>query len=250
MEFISIFEEIDIAKKNLEKHKNICDELNHEYKNIIKKIQEYSKSYKTKDLYEKYMDRLERCKYEIDQEKSTYWCWKSIFDKNTSLLSMLSKFDCEKIGPVIAKLISTIEDKEYIYHKAIYTEKEVISDRCGIDDDYDDYNAFMITLKSNVKNHYEEIKGKSSFISGSVNIILKLNNRFGSNETDVNFYDKEGNETINTKAFDYVYEFINFIIKEKLKNKTTKISDEGLYEMLDTFLGTYGINDPDIKKRK
>lgn len=250
MEFISIFEEVEIAKKNLEKHKNICDELNHEYKNIIEKVQEYSKSYKTKDLYEKYMDKLERCKYEIDQEKTTYWRWKSIFDKNTSLLSMLSKFDCEKIGPIIAKLISTIEDKEYVYHKAIYTEKEVISDRCGIDDDYDEYDVFMVTLKSNAKDHYEEIKGKSSFISENNNVVLKLNNRFGSKDTNINFYDKEGNKTVNIGTFDYVYEFVNFIIKEKLENKTSKISEEGLYELLDIYLESYDINVSGKKVKK
>lgn len=196
------------------------------------------------------MDRLESCKYKLKQEKTDYLHWQSILNKSASLLSMLSKFDCENIGPVIAKLISTIENKEYVYHKALYTEKEVISDRYGIDDDYDDYDAFLVSLKENAVAKYEDIKDKTNSRIIPNSIILKLNNRFEFKDTNMNFYDKEGNKTVNIGTFDYIYEFINYVILEKIKNKSTKICDEGLYELLDRFIESYDINVSGIKVRK
>ena len=51
--------------------------LKKEYNELIKKVQEYSKSYKTKELYKQYMDRLESCKYKLKQEKTDYLRWQS-----------------------------------------------------------------------------------------------------------------------------------------------------------------------------
>ena len=62
------------------------------------------------------------------------------------------------------------------------------------------------------------------------------------------FYNGDG-KAIDTKKYDYIYSFINYVIKFKIDNKKEDITEKELEELLDNYLFNMNKKESYAKKR-
>ena len=217
---MGIFDDVRKANIMIEGcNKNISD-YESEYENLIRKIQ--------------------TCRGDIDKIKDYLGKWQHYLNQRTNFIKIACKFDCDEIGEVLAKLISKVECQNYVYYVADYKVEELVSSRAGSEIDYDEYDVYMINKLSKSSKKYETSEG-TFFSSDDDIIILKINNKLGKREKSISFYDEELKRMIDAKKFDYVYDFINYIIDSKVEMKKTILSKEELEVLLDSFLVSYDI---------
>lgn len=198
--------------------------------------------------YDTLMKEIQECSSNLKQRKELLEAWQKYLNQRIGFIKVACKYDCSEIGPIIARLISHIEQQEYIYQKAMYTETESFSARWGTDKEYDEYEIYLVTKKTNARQYYEETKGSSYMLSSSNNLILRLNNILGNRIDSVSFYDSNINKAVDVKGFSYVYDFIDYVIERKIEKKVVKLPQEELEGLLNEFLSIYKKEDPNKKK--
>ena len=127
---------------------------------------------------------------------------------------VMNTFNKEKIGNLIAKLITIIENKNYVFINAKYNYECIYYEE-GYG--YDSYsgckNISIIINANNANNEYYDsyISEYGSMLNRDDIIVLPNNNK-------ICFYDDKGGKVINTKKFDYVYDFIDYLINNDIDN--------------------------------
>lgn len=166
--------------------------------------------------------------YEYNSQSLTNTC---------NMISIYSSFSPNDIGEIISSLMSRIEGKHFIYQKAVLKEKRRSNNSFTIDIGPVEKPLILIVRFEEKKDSYykEDIQ---NLVSQNRALILKDEESITS---DIYFYyanraTKELVPTINLKNFDYVQEFIDYIIDYKIKNRLTAITTENLYQLLNEFI--------------
>lgn len=221
---MGIIDSANIMKKKVEF-------LDNEKWNLIKqerkKIQEILNNIENiKDSYDNNIDYIKK-------EKSKY-------DK---LIYDASWFDVNKIGSVLAKLVSIIEDEPYEYYVAKYHGVcTYYEEGYGYDTANINYDVYLINKESNVSYEYHEEYlseiGSKVFRNKKDMIVLGRENL---DDKKISFYDGFFNRSglIDIKNYDYIYDFINYLIEYKIDNKIDDLNEEELSNLLNSFLNEY-----------
>lgn len=149
----------------------------------------------------------------IKQVEENILLLNTALNNKKSIICEKSSFNIEDIALILCELLSKIENEEYIYRKV-----ETIN------------NVVYILEKLNENHKY---------------MILKYTKAHIDNKK-IKFYDNNLNEMIDFDDFPYLYDFINYIIKYKVKNN----KDELTYKELNYLLEEYIKIKEEVKKGK
>lgn len=211
---MDIFEEINYLKKGIAIKDNEINSLKENRDNKIALL---------KKEYEGYINTIEVNKGMLEESKV----------RKLKTVSYYSVLDITQISNILIKLIEKEENIKFRL-KRVFCEDE--KNNC--------YYAYLIGPKDKMDEYPSKVKTKD------VNIPLVNDDIFNIGTVDwetfydnkVAFYNNDG-KTIDTKKYDYIYDFINYVIKFKIDNKKEDITDKELNELLDNYLF-------DIRKKK
>lgn len=183
-------------------------------------------------------------------------------DNNNNTLSDLflkihdaSRFNIDDIGLVLEQLISQIENESYSYYKAKYTRIcKFYEEGYGYDSNAFLYDAYLINktekLKKEYKEEYISEMGPMLFKKDDNLIVLSISSLPDEN---VCFYDKYANKNkkIEVKNYDYIYDFIDYVIEYKIENEMQCLDKNQLLELLENYLknNIYGVSKSKKQKR-
>ena len=211
---MDIFEEISYLKKGIAIKDNEINSLKENRDNKIALL---------KKEYEGYINTIEVNKSILKESK----------ERKIKTISEYSVFDITQISDILIKLIESEEN-------SIFKLKRVFCEKMGIDCCY----IYLIGPKDILDEYPSKIEVKGDdiprftddiFNIGTVNWETFYNNKIA-------FYNING-KTIDAKKYDYIYDFINYVIKFKIDNKKEDITEKELEELLDNYLF-------DIRKKK
>lgn len=193
-------------------------------KEVIRKIKE-----ETENVIKIYDNNINY----IKNEKSKY----------DDLIYQASFFDVDKIGNVLAKLVSIVEDEPYEYYVAKYRGVcTYYEEGYGYDTTTFNHDVYLINKKCNVSyEYYEEYLSEiGSKVFKDEKDMIVLGRRYLDNKK-ILFYDHFFNRSglIDVKKYDYIYDFINYLIEYKIDNKIEDLSEEELSNLLNSFLNEY-----------
>lgn len=193
-------------------------------KEVIRKIKE-----ETENVIKIYDNNINY----IKNEKSKY----------DELIYNASFFDVDKIGNVLAKLVSIVEDEPYEYYVAKYRGVcTYYEEGYGYDTTTFNHDVYLINKKCNVSyEYYEEYLSEvGSKVFKDEKDMIVLGRRYLDNKK-ILFYDHFFNRSglIDVKKYDYIYDFINYLIEYKIDNKIEDLSEEELSNLLNSFLNEY-----------
>lgn len=193
-------------------------------KEVIRKIKE-----ETENVIKIYDNNINY----IKNEKSKY----------DELIYNASFFDVDKIGNVLAKLVSIVEDEPYEYYVAKYRGVcTYYEEGYGYDTTTFNHDVYLINKKCNVSyEYYEEYLSEiGSKVFKDEKDMIVLGRRYLDNKK-ILFYDRFFNRSglIDVKKYDYIYDFINYLIEYKIDNKIEDLSEEELSNLLNSFLNEY-----------
>ena len=221
---MGIIDSANIMKKKVEF-------LDNEKWNLIKQERE-----KIQDI----LDNIENIKESYDNNIDYIKNEKRKYDE---LIYEASWFDVNKIGNVLAKLVSIIEDESYEYYVAKYHGVcTYYEEGYGYDTSNINYDVYLINKESNVSyEYYEEYLseiGSKVFRNKKDMIVLGRENL---DNKKISFYDHFFNRSglIDVKNYDYIYDFINYLIEYKIDNKKDDLNEEELSNLLNSFLNEY-----------
>ena len=163
-----------------------------------------------------------------------------------------SWFDVDEIGEVLAKLVSVVENEPYSYYVANYRGIcKYYEEGYGYDTVDLNYKVYLINKENNVRYQYNEeyINEIGSTVFKNNASIIVLAQRY-LNDHKISFYDGMANKShlIDIKNFDYIYDFINYLISYKIDNNLIALNKEELDELLMTFLNEYIKGNAKLKK--
>lgn len=193
-------------------------------KEVIRKIKE-----ETENVIKIYDNNINY----IKNEKSKY----------DELIYNASFFDVDKIGNVLAKLVSIVEDEPYEYYVAKYRGVcTYYEEGYGYDTTTFNHDVYLINKECNVSyEYYEEYLSEiGSKVFKDEKDMIVLGRRYLDNKK-ILFYDRFFNRSglIDVKKYDYIYDFINYLIEYKIDNKIEDLSEEELSNLLNSFLNEY-----------
>lgn len=193
-------------------------------KEVIRKIKE-----ETENVIKIYDNNINY----IKNEKSKY----------DDLIYNASFFDVDKIGNVLAKLVSIVEDEPYEYYVAKYRGVcTYYEEGYGYDTTTFNHDVYLINKECNVSyEYYEEYLSEiGSKVFKDEKDMIVLGRRYLDNKK-ILFYDRFFNRSglIDVKKYDYIYDFINYLIEYKIDNKKEDLSEEELSNLLNGFLNEY-----------
>lgn len=216
---------------NASEMKKKIEFLDKEKKDLIKrereKIQEILKN--IENIIDSYDNNIDY----IKNEKSKY----------DELIYQASCFDVNKIGNVLAKLVSIVEDEPYEYYVAKYRGVcTYYEEGYGYDTTTFNHDVYLINKECNVSyEYYEEYLSEiGSKVFKDEKDMIVLGRRYLDNKK-ILFYDRFFNRSglIDVKKYDYIYDFINYLIEYKIDNKKEDLSEEELSNLLNSFLNEY-----------
>ncbi len=140
----------------------------------------------------------------IKQVEENILLLNTALNNKKSIICEKSSFNIEDIALILCELLSKIENEEYIYRKI-----EVIN------------NVTYVLEKLNRENNKY--------------VILKYTKAHIDNKK-IKFYDNNLNEMIDFDDFSYLYDFINYVIKYKVKNNKDDLSLEELNYLLEEYI--------------
>lgn len=221
---MKIFEDLNEMKDKINSFEEEKKVLQKQKKERIKEIEDLSKvKLNSCDNNINYIKRMKR-PYE-----------KKIFES--------SWFDVDEIGEVLAKLISSLENESYSYYVSNYHGIcKYYEEGYGYDTVDLNYKVYLINKESNVRYQYNEeyINEIGSTIFKNNDNIIVLAQRY-LNDNKISFYDGMANESqlIDIKNYDYIYDFINYLISYKIDNNLSELNKEELENLLTKFLNEY-----------
>ncbi len=169
---------------------------------------------------------------------------KKINTNNESIDDFILSFDPCVIGPVIANLVSYVENEEFSFYVAKYKSNIYSSE---IDDNNsvisNVYKAYLVNKTTNIFHSYEETSLSErvvNVLSDDIDIIvLKLEsiNKFSDKDIKKPFLNNV--VKISPCKYDYVHNFLDFIKEYKLDNKKTDLSIKELNELVYAYVNEY-----------
>lgn len=217
---MDIFEEINYLKKGIAIKDNEINSLKENRDNKIALL---------KKEYEGYINTIEVNKEILEESKA----------RKLKAVSYYSVFDITQISDILIKLIEKEENITFRL-KRVFCE----------DEKNDCYYAYLIGPKDKMDEYPSKVETKDGdipLVSDDIFNIGTVNwETFYDNKTA--FYTCDG-KTIDTKKYDYIYSFINYVIRFKMDNKKEDITEKELEELLDNYLFNMNKNESYTKKR-
>lgn len=217
---MDIFEEINYLKKGIAIKDNEINSLKENRDNKIALL---------KKEYEGYINTIEVNKEILEESKA----------RKLKTVSYYSVFDITQISDILIKLIEKEENITFRL-KRVFCE----------DEKNDCYYAYLIGPKDKMDEYPSKVETKDGdipLVSDDIFNIGTVNwETFYDNKTL--FYNGDG-KTIDTKKYDYIYSFINYVIKFKIDNKKEDITEKDLEELLDNYLFNMNKKESYTKKR-
>lgn len=217
---MNIFEEINYLKKGIAIKDNEINSLKENRDNKIALL---------KKEYEGYINTIEVNKEILEESKT----------RKLKTVSYYSVFDITQISDILIKLIEKEENITFRL-KRVFCE----------DEKNDCYYAYLIGPKDKMDEYPSKVETKDGdipLVSDDIFNIGTVNwETFYDNKTL--FYNGDG-KTIDTKKYDYIYSFINYVIKFKIDNKKEDITEKELEELLDNYLFNMNKKESYTKKR-
>ena len=217
---MDIFEEINYLKKGIAIKDNEINSLKENRDNKIALL---------KKEYEGYINTIEVNKEILEESKT----------RKLKAVSYYSVFDITQISDILIKLIEKEENITFRL-KRVFCE----------DEKNDCYYAYLIGPKDKMDEYPSKVETKDGDIPLASDDIFNIGTvnweTFYDNKTL--FYNGDG-KTIDTKKYDYIYSFINYVIKFKIDNKKEDITEKELEELLDNYLFNMNKKESYTKKR-
>ena len=217
---MDVFEEINYLEKGIAIKDNEINSLKENRNNKIALL---------KKEYEGYINTIEVNKEILEESKERKL--KKVLD--------YSKFDITQISDILIKLIEKEENITFIL-KRVFCE----------DEKNDCYYAYLVGPKDKIDEYPSKVETKDGnipLVSDDIFNIGTVNwETFYDNKTV--FYNING-KAIDTKKYDYIYSFINYVIKFKIDNKKEDITEKELEELLDNYLFDMKKKESYAKKR-
>ena len=217
---MDIFEEISYLKKGIAIKDNEINSLKENRDNKIALLEKE---------YEGYINTIEVNKEILEESKA----------RKLKTVSYYSVFDITQISDILIKLIEKEENITFRL-KRVFCEDEK--------NDY--YYAYLIGPKDKMDEYPSKVETKDGDIPLVSDDIFNIGTvdweTFYDNKTL--FYNGDG-KTIDTKKYDYIYSFINYVIKFKIDNKKEDITEKELEELLDNYLFNMNKKESYAKKR-
>ncbi len=167
-------------------------------------------------------------------------------------ISSASCFNVDDIGYVLAELISKVEKQSYSYYIANYNGVCIYCEE-GYGYDVATFNnkVYLINKTDEINYEYNE-----KYLSEVGPTILKNNpdiivlSNVYLDDKKIRFYDGfiEKSKLVNVKKYDYIYDFINYLISYKIENNLDELKKEELFNLLDSFLNEYIIGYSKVRK--
>lgn len=204
---MDIFEEINYLEKGITIKDNEINSLKENRDNKISLL---------KKEYECYINTIEVNKKILEESK----------ERKLKRVSNYSIFDITQISDILIKLIEKEEN-------AIFRLKRVFCE----DEKNECYYTYLMGPKDILDEYPSKVEIKDSDIFLASDNILNIGTvnweTFYDNKTA--FYTCDG-KAIDTKKYDYIYNFINYIIKFKIDNKKEELTNKEIEELLDNYL--------------
>lgn len=175
---------------------------------------------------------------------------RNIKKESLKKLVKASTFDVSIIGPVIASLMSSMENNEYTYHTALYkTTCQYYEEGYGYDYSRSTRNVYLISDIGKARNEYSETYlseiGPCLFRDQKDVVLLAMGYL---DEGKISFYSTTGKTNVDVKKYTYIYDFINYVVDYSVENNMYDLSQEDLFGLLSDFLNGYKKGNAKIKK--
>ena len=202
---------------------------------------EIQKQIKTKKLFEKYKQEQQ----EVSQEfiESETLIKKTIIKKRNEnkaiakKLKEITTIDTYFIYNLIAKLISNMEDEEYVFIIPEIIKRNIYSGHYGYECVSNCYYGFLIIRKNLAKNIYEEevySNDKMPLEKQEDCILIDLITRYQI-PTEISIWEMF-NDNVVSQKFSYIFEFINDIVTYCEENNIDKPTKDDINNVYNSFL--------------
>ena len=163
-----------------------------------------------------------------------------------------SCFNVDDIGYVLAELVSKVEKQSYSYYTANYHGVcKYYEEGYGYDTAFYNNKVYLINKKDEITYKYDEeylSEVGPTILKDNPDIIILSNTYL--DDKKIRFYDGfiEKSKLVNVKKYDYIYDFINYLISYKIEHNLDDLSMEELFDLEDVFLNEYFIGYAKVKK--
>ena len=161
-------------------------------------------------------------------------------DDFCKLVEHYSYFDSKEIGEILAKVMTTLRGKKYIYQETMRYTFEI-----------DGVTKKRIPLVIPYRIIIEEMFARDSYLDDNIsldaiveaNMAIVLTSSLPFSESQISFYGADEEEhtliqLVNFEDFTVIEEFIYFLINYKLDNRVESLSLEKMHELKDGFIAS------------
>ena len=162
--------------------------------------------------------------------------------KYNQILQTYSTFDIDSIGEIIAFIISSVENEEYIFQRAIHATY-LWHNYVGYDGEYEkNNNKICIIIKKNLR---QDCYLDKNLMSNCIKKIMKQERVILLDESSsrydnykVTFYNSiiNTNNNIDLSSFPYIKDFIDYVIQYRYENNLIKIDFRQLNYLAISFI--------------
>ena len=155
---------------------------------------------------------------------------------------MYSTFDIDSIGEIIAFIISSVENEEYIFQRAIHATY-LWHNYVGYDGEYEkNNNKICIIIKKGLR---QDCYLDKNLMSNCIKKIMKQERVILLDESSsrydnykVTFYNSiiNTNNNIDLSSFPYIKDFIDYVIQYRYENNLIKIDSRRLNYLAISFI--------------
>ena len=257
----SFNENLKQTKKSLEISKRLLNNAIAEEKEAIAKLNktDYLNIYKIKEHNRPLVESISKTITDLYAK----------LKKDYQLKSDNSRFALYNIGPVIAKLLSEVEQENYSYQIVDYKGTSYYQDHLGIGTI--DYNGtcYVVSKNDYSKTHNQLVEDNNvgDFNMGKETVCLSTSGfnlppivyeekvcripRTDKFDSSIQFYNDENKPMILFKQFPYIYDFIDMAIDRKLLESKKYLTISEFDDIIAEFLKNRDLEKPmNLKKVK
>ena len=185
----------------------------------------------------------------------------NLYAKN---IEKYSKFDINLIAVILSELLSTVENKNYIYFDSsekTNSDKFIGKRQIGTGKDRDT-EEYRYNIRLIMPSSHENSKRINEFYNDAIILAVKYSDR-GFEDDSISFYrtyytDNDKSQTMGLESsiyfgmFSYAQDFVDMVIDYKLLNKKVNISKNELKSLLQLFLTKLSseLNSKDLPTKK
>lgn len=197
------------------------------------------------EILDSTIEQKEQQKKLIEEEKQELLIQKQDI---LSTLDQFNTFNIDTIGETIAKLLTVIDKKTYVYYT---TYKRIFVPEYDMFSKYLGNKEFNIPIKIILPEKYkEEVFQNDDFLRIPLFIVLDNNVEGCLNEDDLiksiklyngNYFvlNKIGFNNIPDEYYDIINEFINTIRDYRLEKNEREVTEEEIIELLENYISQY-----------